>query len=91
MDNPVQQVMRHSNLIKSILPEGIPLLSIIAMGNKKTRVYNKGGCQYPIVGVDTILPYIQEYESDAKLSEMEVHKIDKLLKRFIIANKKVSI
>ena len=55
VENPTGQVMRHENLIRSIMPPQYQINSIIVMGNYKTKVLNKQAFPYPIVNANQIL------------------------------------
>lgn len=88
IENPTQQVMRHENILNSILPEGTPLISIIAMGAYKTEVKNSYLCKYPIVGADKMLQYIQDYKNDdnRELTNKEIKIVANKIKRNMIPN-----
>jgi len=85
--NPTQQVMRHEYILKCILPQGIPITSIIAMGYYQTKVKNEELCAYPIVNANAILPFIDEHSSKAVLTEKQIHHVNKILNKHMIQNR----
>lgn len=85
IENPTQQVIRHESILKSILPEKIPLTSVIAMGSYFTEVDHSDLCEYPIVNANMILQYIKNYGS-RELTNKEIKKVVNIIKRNIIPN-----
>lgn len=90
VENPTQQVMRHENVLKSLLGDDMPIVSIIAMGNYNTKVKSRNLCPYPIVDANNILPHIQEYKSNRVLSQKDIKSIDKILRKHIMFRKSVN-
>ncbi|ODM26952.1 hypothetical protein A7W90_12420 [Clostridium sp. Bc-iso-3] len=87
IENPTQQVMRHEYILKRILPQGIPIKSIIVMGDYHTKVKNEEKCAYTIVNVNAILPFIDEHSSKAVLTEKQIQHVNKILIKHIIQNR----
>lgn len=85
--NPTQQVMRHENILKRILPQGTPITSIIAMGNYRTKVKNEELCAYPIANANAILPFIDEHSNKAVLTEKQIQHVNKILIKHMIQNR----
>lgn len=85
VDNPTQQVIRHENILKSILPP-IGINSIIVMGNSNTKVKNKELCSYPVINVNNILEYIQDKNAEILLTEKELRRINNIIKKCIVLN-----
>ena len=87
INNPTQQVMRHEYILKRILPQDIPITSIIAMGNYRTKVKKQELCAYPIVNANAILPFIDEHSSKAVLTEKQIQRVNKILIKHMIQNR----
>lgn len=87
IENPTQQVMRHEYILKRILPQGIPIKSIIVMGNYHTKVKNEEKCAYPIVNANAILPFIDEHSNKAVLTEKQIQRVNKILTKHMIQNR----
>ncbi len=87
INNPTQQVMRHEYILKRILPQDIPITSIIAMGNYRTKVKKQELCAYPIVNANAILPFIDEHSRKAVLTEKQIQHVNKILIKHMIQNR----
>lgn len=88
ISNPTQQVIRHENQLKSILPQNVEINSVIVMGNHLTKVNNKELCRYSIVNVNEILQFIQNHKSEEIYSERQLKEIDSIIKKSIVKDKK---
>ena len=87
IENPTQQVMRHEYILKRIFPQGIPIKSIIVMGDYHTKVKSEEKCAYTIVNANAILPFIDEHSSKAVLTEKQIQRVNKILIKHMIQNR----
>lgn len=59
--NPIQQLRRHEKLLRSIIGEDIPIISIICMAHPKMIIEGVENCSVPLVKSDLLVEYIENY------------------------------
>ena len=59
--NPIQQLRRHEKLLRSIIGDDIPIISIICMAHPKMIIEGVENCSVPLVKSDLLVEYIENY------------------------------
>ena len=67
--NPIQQLRRHEKLLRSIVGEYAPIISIICMAHPKMIIEGAENCQVPLVKSDLLVEYIENYPGEVFTSE----------------------
>lgn len=70
--NPVQQIRRHEKLIRSFIPEDIPIKSYICLANSKVVITGTENSIIPIVKSDLLVERIENTKSEKILSEQQI-------------------
>ncbi len=66
--NPLQQIRRHEKLLKSILHQSVPIISVICMAHPKMIIEGSENCVIPIVKSDMLVEFIENYTSDKEMT-----------------------
>ena len=80
--NPSQQVRRHEALLRSIIGNDVPIISVIVMSNPKIIIEGAENSKIPIIKSDRIEEYISAYKNDHDLSEGEIEDIYKTIEKY---------
>ncbi len=86
-NNPAAQITRHRKVMESILQDAYPqvnVICIICISNKNAEIDGEEHCKYPVVISDAIVDYIEDYESDTRLSKEETEAVAAHIKSFIV-------
>lgn len=67
--SPVQQVRRHEKLLRSILPEKIPIIPIICVAHPEVIIKGADNCTVPLVKSDMLGDYIENRKKVCLLEE----------------------
>ena len=78
--NPLQQVRRHEKLLKSIIPDGIEVLSIICIAKDSAIIEGGANSVVPIVKCDQLVEYIERNHTESILSDQMVEECCKCIK-----------
>jgi hypothetical protein len=85
-DTPTSQIERHemviNSVLKNVLPEGVNIQHILAIGTEDVRditIWGKDNCKYPIVHHKDISSYIKNKETNRKLTKDEIVKIHQII------------
>lgn len=70
--NPVQQVRRHEAVLKSIVGEDIPIISILVMANPKMIIEGIENFSIPLLKSDRLEEYISTYKNDKSYTKDEI-------------------
>lgn len=73
--NPQQQVRRHEAVLRSILGDEVPIISILVIANPSSIIEGVENCKIPILKADTLEAFISNYKNDSKFSIEEMKKI----------------
>lgn len=64
--SPVQQVRRHEKVLRSFLPEKIPIISIICIAHPEVIIEGAENCTVPLVKSDLLGDFIENYPAGDK-------------------------
>ena len=73
--SPTHQVFRHEQLIRSILPDDIPIISIICMGNDAMILRGKDNSPYPVVLKNDLCHYIMELPISEIMTSKKIEEV----------------
>lgn len=80
--SPVQQVDRHVKLLRSFLPDGIPLIGVICISHPNAILEGAENCSVPLVKSDLLHEFIESYPPGNKLlSQEEIENCLSLIER----------
>lgn len=82
--NPLQQIRRHEKILKSILPQDVPIISIICMAHPKMIIEGSENCIIPIVKSDLLVEFIESYNSSSELSMENMQKCLQTINEYMI-------
>lgn len=77
--NPIQQVRRHEKLIRSFIPNNIPIHSYICLANSSVVIEGSENSIVPIVKSDLLVEYIEKEEVKTALTREEIDKCVQLI------------
>lgn len=84
MKNPIQQVRRHEKLIRSFVPQNIPIQSYICIANSKATITGSQNSSVPIIKSDLLVEKIENSGKDSILSQDEIQKLIDLIRKHMI-------
>lgn len=70
--NPMQQIRRHEAVLKSIVGEDIPIISILVMANPKIIIEGVENFSIPLLKSDRLEEYISTYKNDKAYTKSEI-------------------
>ena len=83
MTNPIEQIDRHVNLLKSFLNKNIPIIPIICIANDKAIIEGQKNSLIPLVKSDLLNRFIKEYPCKKQpLSSKEMKDCLKLIEQY---------
>ncbi|WP_155242809.1 nuclease-related domain-containing protein [Butyrivibrio fibrisolvens] len=95
MRNPLEQVRRHEKIVKSFLPNSIPVFSIVCIANDNAILEGEGLEKLPfkIVKSDSLVEFIESVNRDfAPISEAEKNiAISEIYSHMVSSNTKESV
>ncbi len=80
--NPGEQIDRRIKVLRSILPEGIPVTGIICFADDEAVIHGVNNCRTPVVKADQIARFIEEYPCEIEISEPLVLKIKRTIEKY---------
>ncbi len=72
--NPLSQLRRHEKVLRSILGEEIPIISILCMAHPKMIIEGVEYCPVPLIKSDLLVEYIEQYPAILPLTEAQIQK-----------------
>ena len=82
--NPLQQVRRHEKVIKSIVSDDIPIISIVCIANDGAIIDGIENSPLIIVKSDLLVEKIENLTSDRLLSDEEITKVISQISEYIL-------
>lgn len=82
--NPVQQVRRHEKLIRSFVPNNIPINSYICLANSSVIIEGSENSIIPIVKSDLLVEHIENLEVKKKLTKKEMDECIELIGKHMV-------
>lgn len=79
--NPIQQMERHEKMLKSFLPEDVPVISILCVANTRTIIKGIENTKINVVKSDMLAHFIENYPATRRLSDQEVAQCKELIEQ----------
>ena len=81
--HPFSQLKHHEKVIKSIIGDDVPIVSILCLANQTVQIEGEDNFQRKIVKSDRLTDYIEEYKSDCDFSYEEMLSIVDKIKEYM--------
>lgn len=82
--NPIQQLRRHEKLLKSIVGDEVPIISLICMANAKMIIEGVENSIVPIIKSDMLVEYIETYKkTDCQLSDKGIRTYQETIEKYM--------
>ncbi len=83
--NPIQQLRRHEMVLKSIMGEDIPIISVLVMANPKMIIEGVENFSIPLIKADRLEEYISTYKNDKSYTKAEITEISDKLEQYRVS------
>lgn len=84
LTNPLQQIRQHEKVLKSFLPNGIPIISILCIANDQAIIEGSKNFELPIIKSDRLVEFIETYKPEKHLSDKDCKKCMELIYKHMI-------
>lgn len=82
--SPLQQIGRHEKLMRSIVGETIPVISVICLANEHVIIEGSKNSKIPIVTIGNLVDWIESLESSSLISDEKAEGLYMLIKGFMV-------
>jgi len=83
--NPIQQIRRHEAVLKSIVGDDVPIISILVMANPKMIIEGVENFSIPLLKSDRLEEYISTYKNDKSYTKSEMAAIYEKLEQYRVS------
>lgn len=83
--NPMQQIRRNEAVLKSIVGEDIPIISILVMANPKIIIEGVENFSIPLLKSDRLEEYISTYKNDKAYTKSEIKTIHDKIEQYRVS------
>lgn len=83
--NPIQQVRRHEAVLKSIVGEDIPIISVLVMANPKMIIEGVENFSIPLLKSDRLEEFISIYKNEKSYTKSEMAAIYEKLEQYRVS------
>ena len=83
--NPIQQVRRHEAVLKSIVGEDVPIISVLVMANPKMIIDGVENFSIPLLKSDRLEEFISTYKNEKSYTKSEMTAIYEKLEQYRVS------
>lgn len=83
--NPIQQVRRHEAVLKSIVGEDVPIISVLVMANPKMIIEGVENFSIPLLKSDRLEEFISTYKNEKLYTKSEMVAIYEKLEQYRVS------
>lgn len=83
--NPIQQVRRHEAVLKSIVGEDVPIISVLVMANPKMIIEGVENFSIPLLKSDRLEEFISTYKNEKSYTKSEMAALYEKLEQYRVS------
>ncbi|MCI8833978.1 MAG: NERD domain-containing protein [Ruminococcus sp.] len=83
--NPIQQIRRHEAVLRSIVGEDVPIVSILVMANPRMIIEGVENFSLPLLKSDRLEEYISTYRNEKVYTKSEIEALREKLEQYRVS------